>query len=635
MTVKLGALMRAAWLARLFGGLRAFGRESRGNVAMMFGLALPLLVMMSLGAIDIHQASRVKANLQDALDAAALAAARSSYSDAASIQRLGLDALKANMPGYFADGGGDTATFVLDGNTLVADARVQVKVLVANIILPPYGQLLDDYLPVSGHSEVLRASRNVEVGLALDVTLSMEGSPLAALKEAATELVKIVVQDQQLPFYSKIGIAPYGAGVNLGTRAEAARGKIRGPVAINDARWTTGTAKSISGITKAYEGVVSAPSHGFSDGDAVVITGVRGMTQINGYAYSVIRVDADRFKVRRHGQSKPLDTRNFSTYTSSGQIRKCLVTDCSAVVTAPYHGLQNGDYVWIDEVRGMTGLNRSYLRVGDVTADSFSTGILGYNLGTYSSNGRVWCTSLGCERYRFTNKQNTQSVLFASNCVSERIGSEAYTDAPPSSAPVGYNYPSTRAACPDSVTTPLSSSRPDLIAAIDSLQVEGTTAGQIGVAWGWYLVSPRFASFWGGTGAPAPHDTDKTLKVVVLMTDGEFNTPYCDGVVASDAEIGSYVGNTNLIRCPASNGDPFTQAVRLCNAMKAQDIVVYTVGFNLNSSRGGSGVDTAIEVMETCATDKATHFHDTRSGADLKEAFKAIGRDITRLRISR
>lgn len=635
MTAKLGELMRGAWLRRLIGGAKAFGRETRGNVAMMFGLALPLLVMVSLGAIDIHQASRVKANLQDALDAAALAAARSSHSDAAGIQRMGMDALKANMPDYFRDGGGDTATFVLDGNTLLADARVQVKVLVANIILPPYGQLLDDYLPVSGHSEVLRSSRNVEVGLALDVTVSMEGAPLAALKEAARELVTIVVQDQQTPFYSKIGIAPYGAGVNLGSRANAARGAVKGPVTVQNAQWTTGAVKSISGITRANEAVISATNHGFSNGDAVMITGVRGMTQINGYAYEVTGAQTNSFRVRRQGQSRLLDSRNFSTYQGNGQIRKCLVADCSAVVTAPRHGLKSGEYVWIDEVRGMTGLNRSYLRVGDVTPDSFSTGLLGHNLGAYSSNGRVWCTTLGCERYRFTNKQNTQSVLFVSNCVSERAGSEAYTDAPPSSAPVGFNYPSSRAACPASETTALSSSRENLIEAIDDLKVEGTTAGQIGVAWGWYLVSPRFASFWGGSSAPAPHDTDKTLKVVVLMTDGEFNTPYCDGVVASDADIGSYVGNSNLIRCPASNGDPFTQAVKLCNAMKAQDIVVYTVGFNLSSSRGGKGVDTAIEVMETCATVKATHFHDTRSGADLKEAFKAIGRDITRLRISR
>jgi len=40
-------------------------------------------------------------------------------------------------------------------------------------------------------------------------------------------------------------------------------------------------------------------------------------------------------------------------------------------------------------------------------------------------------------------------------------------------------------------------------------------------------------------------------------------------------------------------------------------------------------------VMETCATNKDTHFFKATSGTDLKDAFKAIGRDITRLRIAR
>jgi len=112
----------------------------RGNVAMMFALALPVLVMVSFGAIDIHQASKVKANLQDALDAAALAAARSKYTDDVNLNRVGMAALKANMPAYFQDGTGDTASFTLEGNKIVADANVNVKVLVANIVLPPCGQ---------------------------------------------------------------------------------------------------------------------------------------------------------------------------------------------------------------------------------------------------------------------------------------------------------------------------------------------------------------------------------------------------------------------------------------------------------------------------------------------------------------
>ena len=163
--------------ARAAAGLKSlasrFLRQTQGNVAMMFAMALPVLLMITLGAIDIHQASKVKAQLQDALDAAALAAARSTFTDDVNINKVGLAALKANMPGYF-DKEGDTASFVLiDNRRVEADAKVDVKVLVANVFLPPYGKLLDDYLPVGVSSEVVRASRNVEVALVLDITGSM------------------------------------------------------------------------------------------------------------------------------------------------------------------------------------------------------------------------------------------------------------------------------------------------------------------------------------------------------------------------------------------------------------------------------------------------------------------------------
>ena len=50
-----------------------------GNVVMIFALVMPALIMITLGGIDISRITTVKARVQDALDAAALAAARSSH----------------------------------------------------------------------------------------------------------------------------------------------------------------------------------------------------------------------------------------------------------------------------------------------------------------------------------------------------------------------------------------------------------------------------------------------------------------------------------------------------------------------------------------------------------------------------
>ena len=52
-----------------------------GNVVMIFALVMPALIMLTLGGIDINRVTTAKARVQDALDAATLAAARSSYTD--------------------------------------------------------------------------------------------------------------------------------------------------------------------------------------------------------------------------------------------------------------------------------------------------------------------------------------------------------------------------------------------------------------------------------------------------------------------------------------------------------------------------------------------------------------------------
>ncbi len=115
--------------------------DARGNVAMMFGLTLPVLVLMTVGGVDIHRASTVRVNLQDALDAATLAAARSPYTTNTDIQRVGLAALKANLKAYpdiiLEEA---STTFALNSDDVViASSKVDVKTLVANIFLPPYG----------------------------------------------------------------------------------------------------------------------------------------------------------------------------------------------------------------------------------------------------------------------------------------------------------------------------------------------------------------------------------------------------------------------------------------------------------------------------------------------------------------
>ena len=627
------------WIDGIKRGLRVLARrmadDVRGNVAMLFGLSLPVLVLMTVGGVDIHRASTVRVNLQDALDAAALAAARSPHTSNEDIREVGLASLRANLQAYpnvilrEAD-----TTFVLnEDNVVIARSKVDVKTLVANIFLPPYGQFMDDYLPVGAHSEVNRSSKNVEVGLVLDITGSMAGQRITDLKAAATQLVDIVVQEVQTPFYTRMAIIPYSMGVNLGAWANNARGTPIGARPISGAAWTTGSSRSISDITRASPGVVSSSSHGFQTGDWIWISDVRGMTQINDSAYRVVRINNNAYSLQAWNGSSwsnvnTTSSNGYSRYSSGGNARKCLLADCSVVVTANAHGLSDGDGVYINGVNGMTQINNLPYLVSHVTTDTYSIGVNGANWGNYSSGGSSWCGDDGCQWRVFTNPSGALRALEISTCVSERIGAQAYTDAAPGpSARVGRNYPSTPGnPCPSTTIMPLSSNKASLKSLISSLSVAGSTAGQVGIAWGWYTVSPNFNTLWSASPA-GPFNSEETLKAVIIMTDGEFNTPYNSGVIAQNAGFGSG-GSLNKINQNATNGDPFSQGRALCDAMKAQGIIVYTVGFHIASN------GQAASLLASCASSPA-HAHLPTSGSDLSQAFAAIGRDITKLRISK
>jgi hypothetical protein len=181
---------------------------------------------------------------------------------------------------------------------------------------------------------------------------------------------------------------------------------------------------------------------------------------------------------------------------------------------------------------------------------------------------------------------------------------------------------------------PLSSNRTLLKNRIDSLIAEGSTAGQIGLAWGWYLVSPNFGYLWPAESQPLAYGADELIKVVIFMTDGDLNTGYAKGIVAQDSGSGSG-SNSDKIKQNATNPSihtgrvsSYSQALQLCSAMKAAGVLVYTVGFDIGS------ITAAQEVVQQCATDP-TYVYMPDSGTELSEAFNAIAINVARLHLSK
>jgi Flp pilus assembly protein TadG len=296
------------------------------------------------------------------------------------------------------------------------------------------------------------------------------------------------------------------------------------------------------------------------------------------------------------------------------------------VVTAPGHPYANGDVVYITAVGGMTQLNNKTFTVTNKTAGGFAlSGVNGTNYSNYTSGGSVWCTTPGCQYYYFKSATGTYNTFQASNCVTERT-TDAYNDNPPSTTPLGRNYPAASTnPCLASTIVPLSTDKTSLQTTVDGFAASGSTAGHIGIAWAWYLLSPNFSYLWPSASQPGAYGDAKLLKFAVIMTDGAFNTPYCKGVISADAGTGSDDSKYHNA-CNAPNGSSIAQAKALCAGMKAKGIIVYTVGFDVGNDAS------AIDVLKSCATDTAHAFFPA-TGADLKTAFSDIAQQITNLRV--
>lgn len=302
------------------------------------------------------------------------------------------------------------------------------------------------------------------------------------------------------------------------------------------------------------------------------------------------------------------------------------------VVTAPGHGFANNQVIYIRGVNGMTQLNDKAYRVRNPTATTFelqttsgsNVDSRSYNL--YSSGGTAFCTDTGCEYKFFTSQSGSQKVFPVSTCVSERPGANAYTDAAPATTRLGFVYAGTNNPCTGPELAALTSDKNALHADINALSAGGSTGGHVGIAWGWYAVSPNFSSMFTGASAPASYEDDVT-KSVVIMTDGEFNSSYCNGVISQSSTPGSG-SSSDKINCNAPNGNSFDQAQQLCNGMKAEGVTVYTVGFKIIDN------PSARDLMANCASGP-NFAYLAEDGAALKRVFADIAQNIAQLHVSR
>ena len=79
--------------------------------------------------------------------------------------------------------------------------------------------------------------------------------------------------------------------------------------------------KTITGITQANPAVVTASSHGYSNGDEVLISGVSGMTEVNGKRFLVADKTTNTFELQDK-DGVDINSTSFTAYASGGVSNK-------------------------------------------------------------------------------------------------------------------------------------------------------------------------------------------------------------------------------------------------------------------------------------------------------------------------
>ncbi len=276
-------------------------------------------------------------------------------------------------------------------------------------------------------------------------------------------------------------------------------------------------------------------------------------------------------------------------------------------------------------VLDVTGSMNSSNKLGDMKAASEDIIDALFDKSLSESHTRIavapFASSVNAGSYRASVADTTNAV--ADDCVIERADT---TDAAPSGAarlktvPVGpHANPDDygRYKCADAPIVPLKGkSQSDYLKnMINSYAADGATAGHIGTAWGWYLLSPEWNDIFTGSSKPADYDSTKVVKAVVIMTDGDYNTAYAGGLN----------GNSDSSTVPGQSDVAYAQFQSVCTGMKDQGIRVFTVGYDLPA---GSRPMTE---LETCAT--TGDFYAAAAG-NLKNVFKEIADSLTALRVS-
>ncbi|WP_449394207.1 pilus assembly protein [Devosia riboflavina] len=186
--------------------------------------------------------------------------------------------------------------------------------------------------------------------------------------------------------------------------------------------------------------------------------------------------------------------------------------------------------------------------------------------------------------------------------------------------------------CPNEATsiTYMSNNATALKARIDSIQLHDGTGTGVATNWGFLLLDPSAQPFISRmalagqlpmqfSNRPAAFDDTETLKVIVLMTDGNISDQRRPKPNLYDFPRNPEGGGSNQNYQTASSAS--TSLRRVCQIAKEEGVIVFTIGFYTNNAD-----------LTTCAS-SANHFYNV-TGTGISLAFMSIANSIQNLKLT-
>lgn len=572
-------------LYRLLCGWHRLADDTRGNVMLFMAAGVIPVVAAVGGGVDLTRAYMAQARLQQAVDAATLAG-RKAMTDG-SLDTADPEIVKFlqnNYPANMSDGAGLSIadpifqSEAVEVNSTISDQGalcVTAQTTVPTLVMGAFGKRS---ISIGANSCARRSGTNIDVVLVLDVTGSMAGTRLTALKTATTNFLATLDDTRTQLAVSglrvRVGIVPYSQAVNIGRLLKEENSSYLATTAQD--YWTD----------------IGTPYRPCTDNSR---SACDWRNNSDNYARAV-PLDVESF-VTAGGASGSAFT-NAYAWKGCVEMRASIKTIKSSTSSA---SIPTGAWDILDVAPGVAVDGtpapawRPYLAV-PVAGDSNAYGT---SPRTTEPTTAPWSQMkwLVDQRSTWRTTRSTASATSSSD--------------------------NPNANCPAEAKKLGEHSATSLSSYVSGLVAEGGTLHDVGMYWGLVMISPQ-APFSNETEYLAPGHTGSkrdVKKYIVFMTDGELAPP------SSYSAWGKESWEKRIHSDSDSKDEHRKRFQMLCEAGKQQNVNISTIAFG--DAMGTSDAN----ALKGCATTE-DQYYKAANAADLIAVFQAIANNIGYLRLS-